>query len=488
MSEWDGAAITRLTPIPGRFRTTHPNGYAFLLCGSEVRREASPEDASRTAANASQGVRCLTGPRKDGLHRGGRRREAPGMRIPCYEAHTLRRRGSRYALVACLALAGCRSDTPSASPFTVSDSAGVRLITSSDPAWAPGSEWTFSGEPHLEIGSVDGEEPYLLQGVRGVATLSDGRVAIAMSGDNSIRFYTGEGLYLSRVGGRGDGPGEFSSLTSLHLAGERLFAGQRSGRPINVFDEVSGDFLEGVTPPAGSGSILRGALDDGSLIFQTGSDLEVPASGAFATTATITRLQSGGELDTIGVFPSQTLVATRPGGAVDQQFGPRLRVAVGPREIVTAHSDEYAITRRGPSGEVQAVIRRDWDAQPVTAEDVTRRDNERRDRGTNEQEIDAMVYPEFHPAFERVLLARSGHLWVQQHDRFRTWFEEVMGLPDDTPTPWDVYSPEGEWLGTVEQPSRLRIMEIGEDYAGGIWVDELGVEFVRFYRLTPGTP
>lgn len=57
--------------------------------------------------------------------------------------------------------------------------------------------------------------------------------------------------------------------------------------------------------------------------------------------------------------------------------------------------------------------------------------------------------------------------------------------------PFEVYTPAGDWLGTVAVPPGLALgtggirtgFEIGEDYILGEWVGELGVSHVRLYAL-----
>ena len=57
---------------------------------------------------------------------------------------------------------------------------------------------------------------------------------------------------------------------------------------------------------------------------------------------------------------------------------------------------------------------------------------------------------------------------------------------------FSVFRTDGAWLGYVEIPEglpQLRVsydmqsMEIGSDYVLGVWVDDLGVEQVRLYRI-----
>ena len=48
---------------------------------------------------------------------------------------------------------------------------------------------------------------------------------------------------------------------------------------------------------------------------------------------------------------------------------------------------------------------------------------------------------------------------------------------------WNVFDPEGRWMGDIEIPYGGYVYEIGVDYLLGVWVDELDVEQVRLYRI-----
>ena len=50
-------------------------------------------------------------------------------------------------------------------------------------------------------------------------------------------------------------------------------------------------------------------------------------------------------------------------------------------------------------------------------------------------------------------------------------------------TDWEVFSPAGEWLGSVRTPARFTVFEIGEDYVLGSWRDNMDVEHVQVLRL-----
>ena len=64
-------------------------------------------------------------------------------------------------------------------------------------------------------------------------------------------------------------------------------------------------------------------------------------------------------------------------------------------------------------------------------------------------------------------------MWIQ---RYR--------LPWETTPIWDVIDAEGRWLGMVEMPPRVRVVQIGGDFVLGRHHDELNVERIHLYSLT----
>ncbi|HST61024.1 MAG TPA: hypothetical protein VLK84_20135, partial [Longimicrobium sp.] len=130
---------------------------------------------------------------------------------------------------ACIALlpvlAACDGGDSAASGATVTDSAGVRIVQSDRPAWKDGKGWRVGDAPSLDIGVMDGEAAYQLDGVRSVARLSDGRILVASSGSSDLRLFGADGRHRVSMGREGGGPGEFRGLEWAGVgAGDTLLA------------------------------------------------------------------------------------------------------------------------------------------------------------------------------------------------------------------------------------------------------------------------
>ena len=97
----------------------------------------------------------------------------------------------------------------------VRDSADVRIIENPRPPSGSRLGWRVGAEPAVSIGQLEGEDPYLLDRVRGALVMPDGRIVVANGGSNELRVFDEPGRHVATWGGRGEGPREFTSLSQL---------------------------------------------------------------------------------------------------------------------------------------------------------------------------------------------------------------------------------------------------------------------------------
>jgi hypothetical protein len=91
---------------------------------------------------------------------------------------------------------------------------------------------------------------------------------------------------------------------------------------------------------------------------------------------------------------------------------------------------------------------------------------------------DRFPVPDSLPAISSIRWDRKGNLWVGRRE------------PDpDATQDYDVFRMDGRWISSVRFPAELgRILEIGEDYLLASWYDDLGVPYLRLYRLLKPEP
>ena len=86
--------------------------------------------------------------------------------------------------------------------------------------------------------------------------------------------------------------------------------------------------------------------------------------------------------------------------------------------------------------------------------------------------LDHAPYPATLPAYERMLVAPDGVLWVL----------DAAPMTRESVT-WRVFDAKGRWLGVVPMPARLVVHEIGQDYVLGVWTDDDGGAEIRLYGI-----
>lgn len=394
---------------------------------------------------------------------------------------------SRLAAFLFAVLAAACGEGNNGSTATVTDSAGVQIVTSSAPAWDEGEGWTVDSVPSLDIGGSDTDPHYDLLQVSGAVTLGDGHIAVLTSGTRNIQFYDSDGTWISSSGRDGEGPGEFRSpFVLVKGPGDTLYVYDYDLRRMSRI-AADGSFLPPLPANDGqSGFVLPFArLADGSWVatgLTFGSDA---MSGAVRPSEPLVHLGADlGLLDTALVMPgTESWITT--GKSVDgrRTIGMRLlplglssSFAVSDSLIFAGDQVRYEVGMYRPDGTLVRSIRRTGGRQKVTDAMLERlKENalaNARDRDKALADWEQLPKPSELPAFGEISLDADGNLWVSR----------PTVLSSDT-TIADVFDPDGRWLGPVTLPPSFRPSEIGHDYMLGVWKDEVGLAHVRRYSI-----
>lgn len=422
----------------------------------------------------------------------------------------------------CLAATGaaCSEGTQEPPPpaFTVTDSAGVRVVVNSGQQWGEDEGWQVSAEPFATLGAMDFPVEQQFQSIAGATRLAGGTIVILERADFALRAFNASGDLLWTGGGIGDGPGEMRSYPDA--------------RP--VLSKLAGDIVQvqdgrdRIRYSSGGELIEHARLDLARLrrwgpfhiqycpfeAYFLQEDIVVchspqpdPLPASWTSYQTIMRTAWDLDaLDTLGVFLEESLFrAPTHGFVLRSPLAARglFRVGGGPEpRLLYARNDNYRI-------EV-------WDIAASRLATVVERQVPRRAR--TDAEADAMVntgdggfYRDFFEAnpddahwaaldsvsiAEALFLDELGYMWVRRGptelDGEYARVREVTG-PDDMR--WtvpahsglhDVFRPDGVYLGTVKLPHDLRITEIGADYILGVFRNEMDVQYVWMYGLDRG--
>jgi hypothetical protein len=349
----------------------------------------------------------------------------------------------------------------------VADTAVVRTVS--------GSVWgdTMVLVPEVEIGELEGADPYLFGSPGGVEVDGEGRIFVADRQAAQVRVFSPDGSHLRTIGRRGEGPGEFSQpdLARVRPDGRLLVRDQGNAR-YTLFTP-DGELVTSWPTSGGFFTNTPFFLDrDGNTYHPV---LRNPGTPFGEWRHGLERFDPEGVvLDTLEV-PSR--------GHETPQLEVRHEGGVGTRPLPFSPTEEWTMDGEGgfyfgvgthyridhlrADGTVLRV-ERDVEAAPVLpGERVWMRDEATRIMRTQDPawRWEGPDIPSSKPPFTRLQAGRDGTLWVQRGARAveveNPEYDRDAPTPGsptfwDTPLVFDVFDAQGRYLGPVRAPRRLQ--------------------------------
>ncbi len=406
--------------------------------------------------------------------------------MPAPRAHLLAAGLSLLFAAACGGESG--SDAPA---VTVRDSAGIRIVENSGPAWGEGEGWRVASEPELIIGN-DPELPLFEVGL--IDLHEDGRLVVAHRGSNEVLTFSPEGSLLNRMGRSGEGPGEFGVLGSAFwYRGDSIAAQDISPEGLVVFDSNGelGRTQRGFDPlPVsgfGSPAIVR-ALEDGSFVriewgFR-GAEPGDTLALRFARTDEKVSPQAPSP-----AFPGGTCASELRSGCGFGPFDSFTAFATSDTDFVFSFGGRYEVRRVSLDGRLRQIVRVEREPIPLNEESLAGYRaylEKEQPGGWDSERLDDVLretgMPSEMPAVGALILTTDGYLVAREFDAAQT--SGFGPAWDSGPTlPWGVFDPGGQYLGRMQIPRQLTVSVIGPDFIIGVYRDEYDVETIRRYRV-----
>ena len=364
----------------------------------------------------------------------------------------------------------------------------VVVRNTGDPLWTPGTEWRV--EEELRIGSATGDGPDLFANVRDFDVDAWGRVFVLDGQAQEVRIFDREGVFVRKVGRKGEGPGEFTIALAVDLSpeGEIWVLDPRGGR-VSIFDTL-GTYLRS-KPPATQAMILPypGGFDSqGRYNIATW----LPTEGGIAT-AMARFDRSFTPIDTIPV--PEDPVERESFTLYNEEGSPVMTMAVpfqghfawrfSPAGTLwTLLTGRYELTEITTGGGALRRVTKDHEPLPVTGADRERIQESYEEFSGGE--LDWSALPEFpgsRPAVVSFFLDDEGNVWV----------ERAAASGEDAGHLFDLFDPEGRYLGTLRFPFSLQPASnpgpiVRDGVLHGVTSDELGVPYVVRARIVkPGS-
>jgi hypothetical protein len=382
---------------------------------------------------------------------------------------------------------GCEQVSQDASVTTVEDSAGVRLVTSAEPASGL-DRWSVTDSPTLTIGVPDGDPEYQFFQIGGVVRLSTGQIIVGNTGTNELRFYSPDGVHQVSVGGPGAGPGEYGYLRFVWLLkGDSILVEDAINSRLNLYG-ADATLVRGwpmselgayVTPPP------VGRFDDGRWLVRTARTIGQPPEPV-EFVGLLVAYESDSAPDTLAEVPGGPAYWEQVDNFVRRlpaPFATTTHVVMTGDRIFAGNGATFEVRVLDSHGPLNELWRLTAPERRVTASDIAadkagllaraRTDNQRRDI---ERVYGTVPVPDLMPAYSRLLVDAAGLLWV----------EEYFAAGDQVRS-HVIFSPDGRPVARVRLPRQFEMRQIGQDYIIGIWLDDAtGVEYVRQFGLDRG--
>jgi hypothetical protein len=415
------------------------------------------------------------------------------------------------AAAAVVLLSGCGSDvqrfgSDSLRVDTIGDT--IRMSNPSVGAW--GSPRTLVAS--TSIGELDGPIEESFGRVRSISSGADGHVYVLDDQARTVRVFDSTGSYLRSIGRQGEGPGEFTGPTAVGVRpdGHVLVRDPRASS-VHVFDStgaaiadwrvlspVFATFLPVWSDRDLNAYITAQAPPDPNAPPGAGPDVVVLRISVDGVVADTIRSPGGGVAS-----PELRAEASMNGGTSvyrsEVPFFPQSTYGVLPTgAVVRSLPDGSGIEIVDRTGAVLQITR---DHQPVPIATGERGFYRQRvidgmRRVVDDWSWDGPDIPDTKPYVNRVYAGIDGSIWVRIHVEGST---EEEGDPNTTdegggsvawtePVVFDVYGPDGIYLGMVKAPDEFALSPTPVFDSTGVWAvtrDDLGVQRAVRFELTP---
>ena len=389
--------------------------------------------------------------------------------------------------VAAATLAACADggSAPAGVQVQIEDSAGVRIVTY-EGAPATVAPFHLAAEPRYRHGARPGD--YILQFAEAGRLFPDGSAVVA-DWYGEVVVLSPDGTTHQVLARVGEGPGEVIDPYSLFVLGQDsvLVPDRRQSR-LTLF--VGDSVARIASLPRAAHFGLAGIGSSGELMmmdrypYRSWVDIEEEwLAGHMTLFDTET-----GTLDTVASYDHFHRERTGLTWPIIRPVG---EVTVAAGRFVRTRSDRPEITWLLPDGTVEQIVR--WRPEPTLLTEELLEGGEAYNRmigrmnyGVSEARLEEIVEKDMSryrdligqpvPLFGSPFADADGNVWLPSYR---------PAYPEEG-SPYTVVSPDGEWLGRVETPRRLRILDVTGGMVLGVLRDEMDVENVVVYEVVGG--
>lgn len=338
---------------------------------------------------------------------------------------------------------------------------GVRIVK--NPLGATSGLTPPSLLEDLVIGaSGETREPILFQGIAHYGSVdvdASGNIYIADAAAYAIVMVDSEGKLVRTIGRKGQGPGEFQSLSALRvIAGDRLAVYDRTNRRLSTIDP-EGRLVRDMSLAAHP-DLFTAQIDSRGDIF--GIELSMDGS---------VRAQALLKISSDGTASARLASATRrlaPDGS-SRLFTTRLDFRLTPNDgVVWGNQADYVLLILDRDGRPKARIEKAYEPLEVRDRDI---ETELSRLGRPRSERAKFAAPDHFPPFNMLLVADDGRIFARVRER----------TPRGVQFAYDVFDGGGLYLYRMRLPGTPVLIKAGRLYA--LEEDDEGAILIKRYVM-----
>ncbi|MCH7683755.1 MAG: hypothetical protein IIB35_08615 [Gemmatimonadetes bacterium] len=382
---------------------------------------------------------------------------------------------------------------------TIGDTVIVRTISGS----VGFAEYTLQRE--LSIGVLDGPEEYVIGNVSMLAVGPEGDIYAYDAQVPVLRKYDRDGRFITTIGREGGGPGEYGRVRGLLVVPDGTVKLWDARGPRLISFSPEGEYLGGRRVESygffGSRSLFADTLGNYYVRMRF---VEATEDGERTVGRGLLKLGPNGEVVDTLLEPDARYEPPRLEGRfrtgnityVSRRtipFMPEPSWTFSPHgHFVAGEGDRYAVSLLRTDGPVLR-IERQVDPVPVDAtEKAAWRESitSSMRRGNPRWRWDGPDIPDTKPAFRELKVGLDGRIWVWLYQKAEKQEVEAPGdgpanprqvWPE--PTVFDVFEPDGRYVGAVRVPGETTIHVMKGDHVWGVTRDSLDVQYIERFRL-----
>jgi hypothetical protein len=374
---------------------------------------------------------------------------------------------------------------------------------STPPAW--GANLRVVQE--LKIGQLEGAEQYTFGNIDDIAVGLDGSIFVLDGGRQPfIRMYDPNGKFVRLVGRQGEGPGEYRQPIAIKaMADGRIAAWDPRVRRVTVYDG-KGEYRTSFRVDAGLFTDDVFAVDrDGNFYVKTtkftADDRSMRSQLWLKVSAT------GQVLDTIPIpLENSTAFVLMTSEGDDPPFVTSVFSTMSPLGyLVTGNNTTYSFTlvkdgkplkveRSYQPVPVARAEKAEWDAWAdrfanAPGARTVRPGPDGKPQVTEEKGPGRYTVPNTKPPYRNLTVDDEGRIWVDRHvaavQRPDTRKPDSKSPPHvwREPRTFDVFDPDGKFLGTVVAPPQTQFLVQRGMQLWGVTKGEFDEEYVVRYRI-----